>query len=105
MTYQLDELTASDPSDYSPDQLRERIEKLLHSDSPRYRRLWGYYRNPMRVCGVSDADTGSQRPYRQAQEWGLPSRITGMRSGAEIFSAQPIDQVSRKEVVIENDIG
>src|SRR5437763_6388051 len=108
MSYDLEQLTADDSSDsgrFTPAQLRRHIDKLLNSDGPRYRRLWAYYRNPMRACGVSDADRGSERPYRQAQEWGLPSRITGMRSGADIFAAQPVDGVARKEVVIENDIG
>ena len=58
-------------------QLAEGAHRLLHVDGPRYRRLWGYYRNPMRVVAVDADDTGTQRPYRQAQEWGLPSRITG----------------------------
>src|SRR5439155_20173946 len=73
MSYQLEPLAADDSS-YGPDALRGPIDKLLNSDGPRYRRLWAYYRNPIRACGVSDADRGSERPYRQAQEWGLPSR-------------------------------
>jgi hypothetical protein len=86
-------------------ELRQRIRHLLLSDGPRYRRLWAYYRNLSRACGVDPADAGSGRPYRQAQEWGLPSRITGERSGTEIFGAQAVEGVARKEVVIENDIG
>jgi hypothetical protein len=72
--------------------LRQRIEQLLRSDRPRHRRLWDYYRNPL--TPHSSIATG-HRPYRQAQEWGLPSRITGRSS---------TDSVTRKEVVIENDI-
>ncbi len=72
--------------------LRQRIEHLLRSDRPRHRRLWDYYRNPLTPS--STIATG-HRPYRQAQEWGLPSRITGRSS---------TDSVTRKEVVIENDI-
>src|SRR5262249_18470583 len=68
------------------------------------RRLWAYYRNPMRPGVVPPDEQGSERPYKQAQEWGLPSRITGVRSGAEIFSGASVDGVARKEVVIENDI-
>ncbi|MEZ0267728.1 MAG: phage portal protein, partial [Phycisphaerae bacterium] len=48
---------------------------------------------------------GSERPYRQAQEWGLPSRITGVRAGAEPFADAAQTGRARKEVVIENDIG
>src|SRR5947208_2478943 len=87
------------------DAFRARIDKLLHTDGPRFRRLWAYYRTPLRACAVPAADSGSERPYRQAQEWGLPSRITGVRSGAEIFSGEIVGEVARKEVVIENDIG
>src|SRR4051812_48136404 len=104
MAYQLSKLLG-DSNSLTETELRERIEKLLATDGPRLRRLWAYYRNPMRACGVPVEERGSERPYRQAQEWGLPSRITGLRSGMEIFNATPVDEVARKEVVIENDIG
>jgi hypothetical protein len=59
----------------------------------------------MRFTGASLGDgSTSDRPYRQAQEWGLPPRITGHRAGIEIGASQPLDEVTRKEVVIENDI-
>ena len=99
MSYQLDRLSPS-PT-LSPETLRGRIERLLSLDRPRFARLWAYYRNPMLPPAVADA----ARPYRQAQEWGLPSRITGVRAGSEVGSAVPVDDVARKEVVIENDIG
>jgi hypothetical protein len=104
MAYQLHTLTGG--SNPSRDSLfREQIERLLLTDGPRFRRLWAYYRNPMRPCGVPVDEQGSERPYRQAQEWGLPSRITGLRSGIEVFNGSPVDGVARKEVVVENDIG
>ena len=85
-------------------ELRERVDRLMRVDGERYRRLWAYCRNPMRVFGT-DGD-GAERPYRQAQEWGLPSRITGARSTtADVFSGELLEDVARKEVVIENDIG
>jgi hypothetical protein len=96
-----------------PRRLREAVDRLIHTERPRYRRLWGYYRNPMRVFGriapggVGGAGAGAQnseKPYRQAQEWGLPSRITGYRAGAEPFADSPGGGLARKEVVIENDI-
>jgi hypothetical protein len=90
------------------EQIAQRVEHLLTTARQRYRRLWAYYRNPMRFVGATSGGEGSlnDRPYRQAQEWGLPPRITGSRSGCEIdTAATPIDQVTRKEVVIENDIG
>src|SRR5262249_17761357 len=102
MAYQISELPGV--SHWNQQQITEQIEMLLHTHGPRYRRLWAYYRNPMRVCGVDADEQGSERPYRQAQEWGLPSRITGTRSGQEIFSATAVEGVARKEVVIENDI-
>ncbi|HTL30681.1 MAG TPA: phage portal protein [Tepidisphaeraceae bacterium] len=90
-------MTLNDP------RVQQSIDQLLDR-RPRFSRLWAYYRNPMRICGAISDDAGSDRPYRQAQEWGLPSRITGSRSSDEPFNAQPVDGVDRKEVVIENDI-
>src|SRR5438046_57469 len=87
------------------DELCQRIDKLLTLDARRYRRLWNYYRNPLQITGVASDDGGSARPYRQAQEWGLPSRITGVRCGGDGGVIDVIDGVRRKEVVIENDIG
>jgi hypothetical protein len=85
-------------------QIADRVDRLLHVERPRYRRLWAYCRNPMRVA-AHDGD-GADRPYRQAQEWGLPPRITGARStSTDVFSSEVLEDVSRKEVVIENDIG
>src|SRR5256885_8544384 len=97
MAYQLKRLlnNAAISSDAA---LREQIDKLLAGDGARFRRLWAYYRNPMRPCGVPSEEQGSERPYRQAQEWGLPSRIAGMRAGLEIFSGAPVEQVARKEI-------
>src|SRR4051812_14880765 len=88
------------------EQLRTALDRLIRLERPRLRRLWAYFKNPMRVCGAADGGSaGSERPYRQAQEWGLPPRITGVRSGGEPFANSAQAGVSRKEVVIENDIG
>jgi len=64
-------------------------------------RLWEYVRNPMLPLSraASAAANTASRPYVQAQEQGLPPRITGVgglsgRGGA----------ANRKEVVVENDI-
>ena len=73
-------------------------------------RLWDYYANPkVETTGAGATDrkvNESGRCYMQAQEYGLPARITGlMHTGqAGIFGARPVNQVQRKEVVIENDI-
>jgi hypothetical protein len=66
----------------------------------RYLRLWDYFRNPLipAVGPVAEALNAASRPYVQAQEMGLPPRITG-RAGA-----QHLTDLRRKEVVIENDI-
>lgn len=85
--------------------IRAAVEQLLNGGRPRFRRLWTYYHNPMQPCGARADQQGSDRPYRQGQEWGMPSRITGCRSGCEVGGAQLVEDVARKEVVIENDIG
>ena len=97
---------ASQDDQPTPRQIGERIEQLIEIDRPRYRRLWAYCRNPMRPAMDAHALGTSDRPYRQAQEWGLPARITGVRSSiTELFAGQVVEEIGRKEVVIENDIG
>lgn len=81
--------------------LRERIDRLRFSERPRFQRLWDYYRNPLLPMTIGFEDQSSQRPYRQAQEWGLPARITGIVQGN---STLRLSDIARKEVVIENDI-
>jgi hypothetical protein len=88
----------------SAEEIAERVDALVNVERPRYRRLWAYCRNPMRAA-APDGD-GAARPYRQAQEWGLPARITGFRSStADVFGGEILDEIARKEIVIENDIG
>jgi hypothetical protein len=107
MPYQLQSLNSPSHQHLHLDarDLRLRIEKLLDADAPRYRRLWMYFRNPMLPPNVTVEAQGSDRPYRLAQEWGLPSRITGIANPNELGSGDAIDGVARKEIVIENDIG
>ncbi len=75
-----------------------------------FTRLWEYYSNPMfdsGSAGVAGGKVGmSGRCYLQAQEYGLPARITGVvhSAGSGIFGAKAVKDVQRKEVVIENDI-
>src|SRR5262245_19832667 len=87
----------STPTPVPTDRLAAADDQLVTVDRPRYRRLWAYYRNPMKPLEQPADD----KPYRQAQEWGLPTRITGYRAG-EI--PQRVGDIARKEVVIENDI-
>jgi len=73
-------------------------------------KLWEYYANTLyetAAVGALDSKVNeSGRCYIQAQEYGLPARITGlMRSpGTGLFGARAVKDVQRKEVVIENDI-
>ncbi len=75
-----------------------------------FSRLWDYYANPMvDVAGSSAAARKvyeSGRPYVQAQEYGLPSRITGLThsSATGTFDSRIARDIQRKEVVVENDI-
>ncbi len=75
-----------------------------------FTRLWDYYANPtVDVAGsgaVSRKVNESGRPYVQAQEYGLPARITGLvhSSAGGSFDSRIVRDIQRKEVVIENDI-
>jgi hypothetical protein len=88
------------------ERIAERVEVLRTVQRPRFRRLWAYCMNPMRTIGAAGG-SWREKPYRQAQEWGLPARITGYRTGCadEPFGGTLDDECTRKEVVIENDIG
>ena len=75
-----------------------------------FTKLWEYYTNPIyEVSGIGGANrkvNESGRCYVQAQEYGLPSRITGLVHSANtgVFGSRCVADVQRKEVVIENDI-
>jgi len=73
-------------------------------------KLWDYYANPItESVGTAAGDrkvSESGRCYVQAQEVGLPPRITGLlqRRGTGVLGSTVLGEVQRKEVVIENDI-
>jgi hypothetical protein len=73
-------------------------------------RLWDYYHNQRYdvsgIGSVASKSNESSRNYIQAQEVGLPARITGVSYGsfAGVDGARAADDIQRKEVVIENDI-
>ncbi|MHC4640262.1 MAG: hypothetical protein ACYS32_01365, partial [Planctomycetota bacterium] len=73
----------------------------------RFTKLWDYYANP-RVPAILQRRNmaAGGRCYLQAQEYGLPPRITGLlhSASAGVFGGQRVRDVQRKEVVIENDI-
>ena len=72
--------------------IRWLVEQQWPQSSARFNRLWDYYANCATESPTNASDTS--RGYVQAQEIGLPARISGKTdSGAQ-----------RKEVVIENDI-
>ncbi|MBI5723195.1 MAG: phage portal protein [Planctomycetes bacterium] len=79
---------------------------LLDQQSPdaamHYGRMWEYFRNETRQATGPAANSlnANSRPYFQAQEIGLPARITGV----ERCGGQTSADLRRKEVVIENDI-
>jgi hypothetical protein len=75
-------------------------------------KMWEYYANPITDLHKSNNQTASHKAgetgkcYVQAQEYGLPARITGLVRCAEagVFGGRPVGEIHRKEVVIENDI-
>jgi len=75
-----------------------------------FAKLWEYYTNRMAEASGADACdrkvNEAGRCYLQAQEYGLPARITGLvhSANAGVFGARAVKDVQRKEVVIENDI-
>jgi len=99
-----------------PDLDEEFVEHLLRQEAPdralHFGRLWAYYKNDLTPLGVglvpaaSDLDgLASSRPYYQAQEFGLPARITGRSHLGYGGTGVPQPALTRKEVVVENDIG
>jgi len=72
-----------------------------------FAKLWEYYANRMEPGhGIREPGHELGRCYLQAQEYGLPARITGLvhSANAGVFGASRVRDVQRKEVVIENDI-
>jgi hypothetical protein len=75
-----------------------------------FEKLWEYYANPrMEMNGAGSREQKvieAGRCYVQAQEYGMPARITGLIHNGQIgvFGARSARDIQRKEVVIENDI-
>jgi len=86
------------------DYLTYLVDRQWPDSNARHSRLWSYFRNPFvpTTGAISGVWNINSRPYVQAQEMGLPARITGLTYGAK--GQQPLTDVQRKEVVIENDI-
>ena len=92
------------------DYLEWLIEEQTANVQSHFGKLWDYYTNQMyepgAVGGCDRKVNESGRCYLQAQEYGLPARITGLVHSANsgVFGAKAVGDIQRKEVVIENDI-
>ncbi len=102
----------SDPNSPPLDEdfLAQQLSLAGAEQAVRFERLMSYYRNDLHGASAlpSRVDAGeTSRPYMQAQEFGLPPRITGFRHDTfgAIFGGERVENIRRKEVVIENDIG
>lgn len=85
------------------------IEQRAADIAGHFNKLWEYYANRMvetnSLAGADRKVNESGRCYVQAQEYGLPARITGLsHSPGAFFNGRAVRDVQRKEVVIENDI-
>jgi hypothetical protein len=86
------------------------VDKHSADIQKHFTKLWEYYANTtyeLNDISCYDKRAGeSGRCYVQAQEYGLPARITGLMhcSDSGLFGGRAIKDVQRKEVVIENDI-
>ncbi|MFC1676905.1 phage portal protein [Planctomycetota bacterium] len=105
-----------DPGVFEDDQLEANYIKWLAEERSidiqrHFSKLWEYYANRSvdvhGSCGSDRKVLNSGRCYLQAQEYGLPARITGLSHSVNggIFGVEAAKEVQRKEVVIENDIG
>ncbi len=97
------DLTHFDDTTLDADYLAWLVDTQSEHTQRHFGKLWEYFRNPMRPPLGPSAPTANaaSRPYVQAQEMGLPARITGVRRpGLD----DPQADLRRKEVVIENDI-
>ncbi|MDD4889774.1 MAG: phage portal protein [Phycisphaerae bacterium] len=102
----------SDPNSPPLDEdfLAQQLSLAGAEQAVKFERLMSYYRNDLQDSAAlpSRVDAGeTARPYMQAQEFGLPPRITGFRHDTfgAIFGGDRVENIRRKEVVIENDIG
>ena len=94
----------------------EYVEWLVEQRWPQlqthFGKMWEYYANPIMDLhrganhSVEQKANENGKCYIQAQEYGLPARITGLTRCAEagVYGGRPVGDIRRKEVVIENDI-
>ncbi len=83
------------------------IDEQWYHINTHFQRLWDYYENRMQSVSPGRSRTAieSGRNYVQAQEVGLPPRITGaVYNSGSVTGCESVPDIQRKEVVIENDI-
>ncbi|MBL8764668.1 MAG: phage portal protein [Phycisphaerae bacterium] len=93
--------------------LRHLLDEHERAELPRLNLLWSYYRNHMETVGRARRGW-SAKPYRLAQERGLPGRLAWLSGGGGAPAPSslaapgdvPLDDRAawRRELVIENDI-
>ncbi|MCK4294498.1 MAG: phage portal protein [Planctomycetes bacterium] len=110
MGFELDIFKRAEEDGLEADYVEWLVDEHSVNIARHFGRLWEYYANPMaEAIGLGACErkvSESGRCYVQAQEYGLPSRITGLlhSANAGVLGARPVKDVQRKEVVIENDI-
>lgn len=90
-------------ADLSRSFIRLVIDEHESTALPRLNQLWAYYRNPLAPVGHGAGAARNARWYTLAQERGLPTRIRGRATPG--FIAEDDRAGTRREVVVENDIG
>jgi len=110
MSFELDIFNTAGDGELAADYLEWLVDEHSIDIQNHFTKLWDYYANPMyEISNIGAYDkkvNESGRCYVQAQEYGLPARITGLvhNSNAGVFGGRAVKDVQRKEVVIENDI-
>ncbi len=75
------ELGSFQDPELDPDYVSYLVDQQAEDTAQHYGRLWDYFRNPLVPAIGAAAGTlnANSRPYFQAQEAGLPPRITAVR--------------------------
>ncbi|MCK5472726.1 MAG: phage portal protein [Planctomycetes bacterium] len=94
------DLTIFQDQQLQSDYIQWLVDEHSEDINKHFAKLWEYYSNHMYEKNVAG------RCYVQAQECGLPPRITAMQysPNAGILASKAVQDVQRKEIVIENDI-
>lgn len=104
------DLRIFETTELEPDFVEWLVDERYIEFYKHFNKFWEYYKNT--AIDISGSGVGNKaanrfgKSYVLAQEYGLPSRITGLSHSANVnlFGGQAIKDVQRKEVVIENDI-